>query len=215
MAVSLSCPGVYAIRNHVNEKCYVGSALNLKRRFIQHRAHLRGQRHHNQHLQRAWNKYGEAAFYFEPLLLTGKGDLLKFEQMLLDTLDDDRLYNQNPTAGSRLGAKVSEETRRKLRESHLGQSRPQSEEHRRKIGIANLGKVRSQEIRKQIGDMQRGKPKLFLRGQNNGQSKLTENQIRSIRKDTRSQETIGKEYGVSGSHVYNIRNRKSWSWLED
>lgn len=58
-------PVIYKIRNVVNGKFYVGSSINSKLRFRQHRKLLRGNRHHCKHLQAAWNKYGEDCFKFE------------------------------------------------------------------------------------------------------------------------------------------------------
>lgn len=57
--------GIYKIRNVVNQKFYVGSSNDMKDRFRQHRKLLRGNRHHCNHLQSAWNKYGEECFKFE------------------------------------------------------------------------------------------------------------------------------------------------------
>lgn len=55
---------IYKIINLVNDKFYVGSTINKKVRFRQHRKLLRGDRHHCKHLQAAWNKYGEDKFDF-------------------------------------------------------------------------------------------------------------------------------------------------------
>lgn len=56
--------GVYFIRNKVNGKVYVGSTNQWVRRRTRHRYELRHDIHPNSHLQRAWNKYGEASFEF-------------------------------------------------------------------------------------------------------------------------------------------------------
>jgi group I intron endonuclease len=55
---------IYKIINLVNDKFYVGSTVNKKVRFRQHRRFLRQNRHHCKHLQAAWNMYGEAKFSF-------------------------------------------------------------------------------------------------------------------------------------------------------
>lgn len=57
-------PGVYLITCKVNNKKYVGCSNNIDRRWAWHRSNLRNGTHHNQHLQRAWNKYGSEAFVF-------------------------------------------------------------------------------------------------------------------------------------------------------
>ena len=55
---------IYKITNKVNKKFYIGSALDMTKREYDHRNNLRGQKHHNSHLQNAFNKYGEDAFEF-------------------------------------------------------------------------------------------------------------------------------------------------------
>jgi hypothetical protein len=50
-------------------------------------------------------------------------------------------------------------------------------------------------------------------GQAHGCSKLTDNDIITIRQDTRIQAEIAIEYGVSQTHISKIRSGKSWSHL--
>jgi group I intron endonuclease len=56
--------GIYKIINVINNKFYVGSAVNFSRRKTRHFSELRGNKHSNAKLQNAWTKYGEAAFVF-------------------------------------------------------------------------------------------------------------------------------------------------------
>jgi group I intron endonuclease len=56
--------GIYKIINVVNNKFYVGSAVNFSRRKTKHFSELRTNKHNNSRLQNAWNKYGEASFVF-------------------------------------------------------------------------------------------------------------------------------------------------------
>jgi group I intron endonuclease len=56
--------GIYKIINVVNNKFYVGSAVDFKRRKARHFSELRRGKHKNTHLQSAWRKYGEQAFVF-------------------------------------------------------------------------------------------------------------------------------------------------------
>ena len=64
IAKELMARGIYKIINIVNNKFYVGSAVDLKRRKTRHFSELRNSKHNNRHLQAAWNKYGEQAFVF-------------------------------------------------------------------------------------------------------------------------------------------------------
>lgn len=56
--------GIYKIENKVNGKVYVGQSINIEQRWAGHRSMLRHNHHENQHLQNAWNKYGENNFQF-------------------------------------------------------------------------------------------------------------------------------------------------------
>mgnify|MGYP001031583557 CR=1 FL=1 len=67
---------IYKIINLVNDKFYVGSTVNKKVRFREHRKQLRGNRHHCKHLQSAWNKYGEEKFVFKVIEEVPKGTSL-------------------------------------------------------------------------------------------------------------------------------------------
>ena len=51
--------GIYKIINVVNNKFYVGSAVDLKRRKTRHFSELRTGKHNNRYLQSSWDKYGE------------------------------------------------------------------------------------------------------------------------------------------------------------
>lgn len=59
--------GVYQIVNQKNGKTYIGSSKNIIRRWYIHKSALKHNRHHCIHLQRSWNKHGEAFFKFETL----------------------------------------------------------------------------------------------------------------------------------------------------
>lgn len=56
---------IYSITNTTNAKRYIGQTIKLTQRLKQHRSCLRSNVHHNNHLQNAWNKYGEDNFKFE------------------------------------------------------------------------------------------------------------------------------------------------------
>lgn len=87
--------GIYKIINVINNKFYVGSAVDLKRRKTRHFSELRTGKHNNRHLQAAWVKYGEQAFVFvvvEELALDA--DLLAAEnRWLKEHVGQDYCYN--------------------------------------------------------------------------------------------------------------------------
>src|SRR5229473_6154293 len=57
--------GIYKITCTANKRIYIGSAVNLRKRKNEHWNAFKRNQHHNRHLQRAWDKYGEQAFTFE------------------------------------------------------------------------------------------------------------------------------------------------------
>lgn len=109
-------PGIYAVVNALNGKRYIGSALNLKRRYRQHckAIHVGGA---NIKLQRAYKKYGESLFSFEPLIICDKKDLLFYEERAISAFNSvDAGYNCRKIPYSNIGIKLphSEETKRKI-----------------------------------------------------------------------------------------------------
>jgi len=53
------------------------------------------------------------------------------------------------------------------------------------------------------------------KGKENGNSKLTEDQVLQIRKESGILVNIAEKYKIKKSQVANIRNRKTWEWLEE
>lgn len=86
--------GIYQITNKINGKKYIGSSINVFKRWKQHVADLHYGLHHSHLLQKDWDKYGLNDFTFEILeYVENKNDLLTIEQMWLDGEDINDLYN--------------------------------------------------------------------------------------------------------------------------
>lgn len=63
--------GVYAIRNLVNGKMYIGSTtVSFSSRWQSHKKRLKNNNHHSSHLQNAYNKYGKDNFEYQILEIT-------------------------------------------------------------------------------------------------------------------------------------------------
>ncbi len=110
--------GIYRIRNLVDGKRYIGSAVCFRKRWATHRSELKGGSHGNRFLLRAWLKYGPEAFVFEVVESCDIPSLIQREQRWIDETSPE--YNLSPTAGSCLGLKHSEETRKKRSERNKG-----------------------------------------------------------------------------------------------
>lgn len=113
--LTMNTSGIYKIVNILTKKFYIGSAKNIKRRWSYHKSSLIKNLHSNNHLQKAWNKYGEENFEFEIIeeCSSEKDILLSREQFYIDTLKPE--YNILRIAGSNQGRIYGEETRIKQR----------------------------------------------------------------------------------------------------
>lgn len=135
---------IYAILNKINNKKYVGSAVNLYRRKNIHLHHLRKNIHHSKYLQRAWNKYGEQNFEFIILELCNKDNLIEKEQFYIDKYNPE--YNTCKIAGSSLGLKRTKKQIKNISMAHIGQipwnkGVPATEEQKNKQSLAMKGRI--------------------------------------------------------------------------
>jgi group I intron endonuclease len=76
--------GVYQIRCKRNGKIYVGSAVNLRARWDNHRRDLRRGSHCNPYMQNAWKLYGEMNFELLVLEYVDAAGLLEAEQRWIE-----------------------------------------------------------------------------------------------------------------------------------
>lgn len=72
--------GIYCIINTINNKRYIGSAVNLHERLTQHFGELSRGIHFNKHLQNSFNKHGNENFYIEIL---EEFEEIKYESLLV------------------------------------------------------------------------------------------------------------------------------------
>lgn len=146
--------GIYEIVNLVNGKRYVGSAINLRVRWRQHRYALARGDHTNTLLQRAWAKYGDANFAFRVLENCSPDQLIAREQHHIDVGYD---YNICPTAGSSLGRKLSVTTKQKIADKAKGRKMPpRSDEYREKLSKAMKARKPNPERVAKMADTKRG-----------------------------------------------------------
>lgn len=169
---------IYKITCVVTDDFYIGSAVKPKRRRWEHWDALKKSRHHCRALQEAWNEYGDDAFEFEIIEEVADEDaLLLIEDMYL-VQHAGQPYCYNTALSTQIPASSQKEVREKISDSlrvhyaenrHSGYGKQRSPEIIAKM-IANrvppkgeehyrYGKTLSTEVRKKIGDTQRGKSK--------------------------------------------------------
>ena len=119
---------IYQIKNIVNNKIYIGSTIRATYiRKYEHFSELRNNKHCNNHLQKAWNKYGEDKFEFSILetfiFPDTYSSIIKVEYLtsrefyLINLLSANYNIKKDITIGN-TGYKHSEETKRKISESN-------------------------------------------------------------------------------------------------
>jgi group I intron endonuclease len=143
---------IYIIHCLANGKYYVGQTTKsdlqkyLRQKYSS--AH-HAKKNRDNHLYKALRKYPIESFFIEPLVcnVLTQDDLNNLEQLWIACLDA-----RNPKIGMNTaiggysgstGMKASEDTKKKLRESHLGQpgfwtGKNLSESHREKLRISHL-----------------------------------------------------------------------------
>jgi group I intron endonuclease len=160
--------GIYKITNKVNGKYYIGSSNDIKRRFGHHKSNLKNNRHSNQYLQNAWNKYGKKQFEFSVIEEVIESDLLiKEQEYLNDALNkNQKIYNISKIAGSPMaGLNHTKQVKKLLSEKLSGENHP------------HYGKPVSEEWRKKISDSRKRfsneEEKSFLDRWRSGESKAS------------------------------------------
>ena len=102
--------GIYKISFNGSSKFYIGSAVNLNKRRINHLSDLRKERHPNKMMQRMFNKHGEMNFIFDVIEnVSSEHNLINREQFYIDTLMP--TINILKIANSSLGSKHTGKTR--------------------------------------------------------------------------------------------------------
>lgn len=203
--------GIYLILNTVNNKVYIGSAVDIKKRWRDHKWHLKENKHHNSHLQLAWNKYGENRFQFSILEECGIENLLLIERnyIIQYRANNSKFgYNINDPEHIFLNRKHNEITKQKLSIQKIGDKNPMF--GKRGALHPRFGKTSTFETRQKMSIK-----KLGIKTHRRNNSKLTENDVINIRKlyhiDNVSQPKIAKQYLVSYGTINKIITKKSWT----
>ncbi len=163
--------GIYKITNIINDKIYIGSAINFKQRWYQHKYYLKLNKHQNKYLQNAWNKYGNDSFIFEIVEYCEKEKLIEQEQKWMDLTKCFNLeigYNLVSFAGNQLGFKHSNESKLKMSIALKGRKlseetklkmkgRNHTKETKEKIRLSLKDRKRSEETRRKISENKKGK----------------------------------------------------------
>lgn len=89
----MATTGIYYITNRINNKVYIGSSVNIPKRWEKHKDQLNKGIHINQALQEDWDKYGEGNFKFDVVRQCDEKDLKYVELKEINENWWDDLYN--------------------------------------------------------------------------------------------------------------------------
>lgn len=131
--------GIYLLICNTTGKIYLGSAINLRKRFNEHL----NRSNSNLLLQNAIKKYGIENFTFIILEICHPEELIAFEQYYMDELKP--TYNILHIAGSLKGFKHSEASRQLIsvakKNNLYSLGYIHSEESRKRISLAHIGQL--------------------------------------------------------------------------
>lgn len=161
--------GIYCIENLINNKKYIGKGVDTYGRWQSHKSTLNNNKHFNEYLQRAWNKYGESNFKFYVIERCNKNNLVKREIYYIKKLNTKSPNGYNLTNGGEgtFGYKHSKETKKKISISAMGNKnglgRIVSDDERRLHSIKGKNKIVSIETRLKISKSLEGLVGIYSR----------------------------------------------------
>jgi len=203
--------GIYKISNTINNKIYIGSAVNFTIRYNRHKHHLIKNNHHSPILQNHVNKYGIETLEFSIIELCIKDILHEREQFFIDKLLP--VFNIcSSVKKGRFGFKMSDEAKEKSKQTKINNGTylviSKLIAERNKGNTYRLGKKLSQESKDKISSSNKGK-------------KRTAEQIEALRKistgrkhtDEAKEKMRLKALGnkVNVGRVYSLESKKKMS----
>lgn len=220
--------GVYIIKNNINDKVYIGSAICLYTRSCQHKGMLENKKHKNPKLTNFVKKYYDNVEFYYTILeyVKDKCELIEREQYYLNTYlkADEYINNKNKKEFYNLGF-----NNRAKAESNLGIKLKQSPEflefQRNRFIEMNKNSVKRKEVYKKIAESNRGRKctqreidiiKARSKGELNANSKISDEEVLFIRylyeKNSKISPTlIGLTYNITPEQVHVIKNKKQRS----
>lgn len=205
--------GIYKITNKTNNKVYIGSAIDIKKRWRDHKWHLKENKHHNSHLQASYNKHGLNEFEFTIEVECSIGDLLNEEKRIIklyNAYNNKCGYNINDPKKIYRGRKTNDEIIQLLSKRMLGEKNPMFN----KLGVNHP----KHEYKLSTDSKKNISIKMSKRiGSKANASKLHENEIKEIinlYNNTKiSQTNLAKMFNVTQATISNILNKKNWSHI--
>lgn len=113
---------IYRILNKINGNCYIGSSLNVEKRYKHHLSTLRHNSSRCSILQKAFNKYGEDNFEFQVILCCKPEYRLYYEQQLIRELNSQYNVFTNVSDSPLRQFTFTEQSKLKMSIAHKGKN---------------------------------------------------------------------------------------------
>lgn len=219
--------GIYKIANKVTGDFYIGSAVNLNKRFSAHKRNLINKNHPNIILQNVFNKYGLNGLSFEIVeSVENKNNLIEREQHYIDTLIPN--YNIRKIANSNLGLKFgpcSEDKKQKISKANKGNlnwlGKTHSKETKKLLAIKNTGSnnprygiIVSEETKNKMSKAHYGKKNHFYGKHHTKETILKKSKSYELMSPTgelfegKNISNFCREHNLSVSHISQVLNGK-------
>jgi group I intron endonuclease len=223
--------GIYAIQNNITGHAYIGQTrVNFGDRRDCNFAKLRNNKHDNKLLQEDWNKYKEENYSFVVLEVVKDVGLLDDKERLWIRKYKNNNLSFNIADGGKgaPGVHLSEETKRIIGEKNRinGLGRKASDDTRKKMSDSHKGRPVPEylrEMRRQrmlgtkMSDEAKMKSSLSHSGENSHMAKYTKEQILRARElydsGCKDYALISKDTGIVKSAIYAIVKRKRWKYV--
>lgn len=213
--------GIYKIENLINHKVYIGKSTNIIKRFQRHASST-----HNVLLKRAFKKYGFENFSFEILIETYDLDYWEiFLIQLFNAVDKEHGYN---LAYGGEGGKLCEESIEKMSKKlkgrkawnkglHYHKRCSPSEETRKKMSESHKGFKHTEESKAKMSKSLKGKNLghpvsektrmlISIKNKNKVLSEETKEKIRQF--------NLGKKHPESKEKQHQLKSKKSEEYKE-
>ena len=213
---------VYQIFNSLTMKSYVGSSVNVERRWREHKRDLRRKKHSSIKFQNSWNFHGPDVWIWK-ILQNGKKDQLPWLEALwmakLDSVDNGYNVTKITIEGNRVIRTFSEITREKLKIA--GSKQVVTEETRKKMSESGKLRVASEETRRKMSESKRNiseetRRKMSTSSKGRRHSTESRKKISDSRKkmDCKPTEEVRKRISES-MKLYRMKEKSKLTLLEE
>lgn len=213
--------GIYSILNLQNNKRYIGYSVDISRRWQTHKRDLKNNKHENDHLQAAYNKYGADSFQYSIIEECPVDELKERERYWIEYYDS-RKNGYNETDGGDGLINPSIDIRKKISDGLKGEKNGMYGVHL--CGELNgmYGKKHTEETKKKLSEiakMRTGKDAARSRRVQASTGEIFDTMIEAAQwAGCKDGSSIGKACKgttkTAGKHPV-TKERISWRYLDD